>query len=308
MWGSSKLKDNTNLLTIFTPTYNRASTLGRVHKSLLMQEFDDLTWLIIDDGSTDGTEELVRSFKKVPNPSFNIEYVYQENRGKPACWNRAVAMCESKYFVCLDSDDELLPGILKRLFNDEPYIKNIENEPMIVGLRCDAISSRTQKISARHLSDKPILKSWFYEVSHNKFCGERLDVFKSQILKDFVFPVSKDVKFIPESWMYSSIAKAGYCFVYLPIAIRLFYVWDDVARLSTSPISKHAEGHYIYRSHLLSIMPKYVWALNPIYYLKTLIRFAQTAHLTKKTFAQRLTSSRSLFATCLSYILQVVRI
>ena len=295
-----------NLLTIFTPTYNRASTLGRVYQSLLLQEFKDFTWLIIDDGSIDNTTEVVKSFRETS--PFNIEYVHQENSGKPACWNRAVAMCESKYFVCLDSDDELLPGILKHLFYDDSYIKSIENEQMVVGLRCDAINSKTQKISAKHLSDKPIIKSWFYEVSHGKFCGERLDVFKTKILKDFVFPVSEDVKFIPESWMYSSIAKAGYCFLYLPIAMRLFYVWDDESRLSTSPIAKHAEGHYIYRSHLLKIMPKYVWFLNPTYYLKTLIRFSQTAHFMKKSFSNRLKSSHSLFATCISFILQFIRI
>ena len=295
-----------NLLTIFTPTYNRESTLSRVYQSFLLQEFVDFLWLIIDDGSTDGTEKLVRSFQA--DSPFCIEYVHQENRGKQACWNRAVAMCESEYFICLDSDDELLPGILRRIFNDGAYIENIANEPMVVGLRCDAISSKTKKISAEHLCEKPIIKSWFYEVSHSKFCGERLDVFKTKILKDFVFPVSNSVKFIPESWMYSSIAKAGYCFLYLPIAMSFFYVWDDEMRLSVSPIAQHAQGHYIYRSHLLKIMPKYVWAMNPVYYLKTLIRFAQTANLTQKTFAERFKSSHSLFATCISFILQFIKL
>ncbi len=64
--------------------------------------------------------------------------------------------------------------------------------------------------------------------------------------------------------MYSSVSASGYLFLYLPIAIRRFYVYEDDKRLSTIPILKHAEGHYIYRSHLLKVMKKTVWLVNPL--------------------------------------------
>ena len=81
------MKNNKEVnLTIFTPTYNRANTLPRVFESLEMQTLKNFEWLIIDDGSTDNTEEVVSSFYS--KASFPIRYVKQENAGKQAAWNK----------------------------------------------------------------------------------------------------------------------------------------------------------------------------------------------------------------------------
>ena len=103
--------------------------------------------------------------------------------------------------------------------------------------------------------------------------------------------------------MYSSIANAVYLFLYLQIAIRRFYVYENNERFSTISVLKHAEGHYIYRSHLLKVMKKTVWLVNPIFYLKTLVRFSQTARACSKTFRERWEDSHDIIATVLSYIL-----
>ena len=68
------------LLTIFTPAYNRAHTLSRTYKSLLDQDCKDFIWMIIDDGSTDHTKELVREWQEKDN-GFEIQYIYKENGG-----------------------------------------------------------------------------------------------------------------------------------------------------------------------------------------------------------------------------------
>ena len=65
-------------LTVFTPAYNRAHTIGRTYKSLCSQKCKDFVWLIVDDGSTDNTAELVKDWMSKDN-GFEIQYIYKEN-------------------------------------------------------------------------------------------------------------------------------------------------------------------------------------------------------------------------------------
>ena len=294
------------LLTIFTPTFNRRNTLKACYESLKNQDFLDFEWIIIDDGSSDDTESLIKSFNS--DSPFKIQYHYQKNQGKHTAWNKALSMCKSEFFMCLDSDDMLIPNCLSSLCSKDGYLNSIRNDEKIIGLRMNGINSKTKLPCSKYISDKPIIKSWFYEVAHEKYVGEKLDIFKTELLKKFYFPHKQGVKFIPESWMYSSVAASGYLFLYLPIAIGFFYFGDDKKKLTATPILKHAEGHYIYRSHLLKVMRKTVWLVNPVYYLKTIVRFSQTAKACSKTFKERLEDSHDVLATTLSYLFGWVKL
>ena len=75
-------------LTVFTPVYNRAHTLPRTYESLCIQDCKDFMWLIIDDGSTDGVESLIREWQKKDN-GFEIQYIYKENGGMHTAHNVA---------------------------------------------------------------------------------------------------------------------------------------------------------------------------------------------------------------------------
>ena len=92
-------------LTIFTPTYNRAYILNKLYESLCVQTCQDFEWLIVDDGSTDNTKELVDTW--MGEGRIAIRYVYQQNGGKQRAFNKAVALTNSELFVCIDSDDQL---------------------------------------------------------------------------------------------------------------------------------------------------------------------------------------------------------
>ena len=83
------------LFTVFTPTYNRASTLPRVYEGLKPQTFRDFEWLIVDDGSRDNTRELVQMWQA--EACFPIRYIYQPNRGKPTAFNRGVQEAQGSY-------------------------------------------------------------------------------------------------------------------------------------------------------------------------------------------------------------------
>lgn len=91
-------------LTIFTPTYNRKNTLILGYEALCRQTKKEFIWLIIDDGSTDGTSELVHGWMLADN-GFEIQYVYKENGGLHTGYNKAIELIETELCVCIDSDD-----------------------------------------------------------------------------------------------------------------------------------------------------------------------------------------------------------
>ena len=101
--------------TIFTPTYNRIDTLPRVYLSLINQTYKDFIWLIIDDGSTDNTANLIDKWKA--DNKINIKYFYKENGGKHSAMKLAYEKSTTKYIIELHSDDEILPKTIA-IFND----------------------------------------------------------------------------------------------------------------------------------------------------------------------------------------------
>lgn len=106
------------ILTIHTATYNRAYILEKAYRSLQKQTEMNFEWLITDDGSTDGTEELVDGWIKEQNP-FNIRYIKLEHQGLIRAVNYAISVANGKYYFRLDSDDYLrydaVEQIVKRL-------------------------------------------------------------------------------------------------------------------------------------------------------------------------------------------------
>lgn len=92
-----------NSLTVFTPTYNRAHLLGRVYESLCQQTCQNFEWLVIDDGSTDNTREIIAQY--IAEQRIAIRYVWKENGGLYTGYNTAYANITSPLNVCIDSDD-----------------------------------------------------------------------------------------------------------------------------------------------------------------------------------------------------------
>ncbi len=90
-------------LTVFTPAYNRAHTIGRTYESLCRQTCKDFIWLVIDDGSTDGTRQLIEQW--IADAVIPIQYIYQENQGMHGAHNTAYRNISTELNTCIDSDD-----------------------------------------------------------------------------------------------------------------------------------------------------------------------------------------------------------
>lgn len=95
------------LITIFTPTYNRAELLPRLHKSLQEQTNKNFEWIVVDDGSTDNTKEVIENIILQQENDFPIRYFYKENGGKHTAINRGVREANGDLFFIVDSDDIL---------------------------------------------------------------------------------------------------------------------------------------------------------------------------------------------------------
>lgn len=91
------------IITFFTPTFNRSKLLRRVYNILVHQTDKHFLWLIVNDGSTDDTDEVVNEF--INENILPILYLCKENGGKHSAFKIALDYCESEYFQCMDDDD-----------------------------------------------------------------------------------------------------------------------------------------------------------------------------------------------------------
>ncbi len=102
------------LITVFTPTYNRAELLRRGYEALKRQTSKNFLWMIVDDGSDDHTKEMAESFQKEEN-GFRILYFYQKNGGLHTGYNTAIAHGETELMVCIDSDDYMPDDAIEKM-------------------------------------------------------------------------------------------------------------------------------------------------------------------------------------------------
>ncbi len=142
------------LITVFTPTYNRINLLSNCYESLTRQSSRDFTWLIVDDGSTDGTEKLVE--KWIDEAEFEIRYIYKENGGLHTAYNTAIAAIETELAVCVDSDDYLTDDAVELIANKWRE-SGCDDFAGIVALNktqsSDVLGKRLPQIHSAHIID-----------------------------------------------------------------------------------------------------------------------------------------------------------
>ena len=179
------------LLTVFTPAYNRADLLVRCYDSMKRQTCKDFIWMIIDAGSTDGTQELVKQWISKES-DFTIEYYYKENGGLHTAYNEAIAHISTELCVCIDSDDFMPDDAVKKItsFWKENGSNNVAG---IVGLDYDLddniIGDPLPNQKTVNLINLLVGK---YPI-HN---GDRTNVVRTELYKKFapmkVFPGEKN--------------------------------------------------------------------------------------------------------------------
>jgi glycosyltransferase involved in cell wall biosynthesis len=190
------------LITVFTPSYNRAHLLPRVYESLCRQTFRDFEWVIVDDGSTDDTESVVNSQFIMHNSQFPVRYFYQENGGKHRAINHGVRKAQGELFLILDSDDTLPPNALERIAF---YYQQIKDDSAFGGV-CGYMAHHNGTVIGKGC-DIPVLDTNSIELRYKYHVeGDMLEVFRTSVLKEIPFPETKDEKFVPEVLVWNRIA------------------------------------------------------------------------------------------------------
>ncbi len=140
-------------VSIVIPTYNCANLLERAIKSVLAQTYENWELIVVDDGSTDETENLVVSFQRIEP---RIKYIRQNNSGAPARpRNTGIRNSLGEYIAFLDHDDEWLPDKLKK------QVTLLETSPEVAFVSCDVIvlsSERGEFISSPGYKGENFLK------------------------------------------------------------------------------------------------------------------------------------------------------
>lgn len=189
-------------ITVFTPTYNRNKLLKRCKESLDAQTCKNFEWLIVDDGSTDGTRSVVKEFSK--NSNYHIKYIFQENSGKYIAHNTAVKNCATDYLLILDSDDILSPVAIEILYKKINEINSNQKIAGIIGNRGDF---QTHKIIGTKLPKNIQYTTGLQLYQRYKFKGDTLRMYKTDILKKYLFPIIQNESFIPENVVFDQIDK-----------------------------------------------------------------------------------------------------
>ena len=192
-------------LTIFTPTFNRAHTLPRVYESLLAQTSRDFMWLVIDDGSTDGTRDLVQQWQS--RAPFEVQYLYQVNSGKHNAHNAAVAQATTELFSIVDSDDELLPHAVERITGTWNSVTELEKASLAgVWTLCQDPEGNIVDGAFSEPMIDATLQELHYGQGMNK---EMLPTFSTQVLRRHPFPRTAPgvCPYIPESYVWMKITR-----------------------------------------------------------------------------------------------------
>ena len=187
------------LLTVFTPAYNSGYILPNLYQSLLAQTDSCFEWVIVDDGSSDNTEELVKTWIKEAN--IYINYKRQPNQGKHIAINTGLTLARGELFFIVDSDDDLTPDAVYKV---REFWKANQPKSDISGI-----------ISYRQFRDGRLVGTRLPEnisrcklrETGNKYgsIGDKVVIYRTEVMRRFLFPKFEGERFLGESVMYNQI-------------------------------------------------------------------------------------------------------
>lgn len=225
------------LFTVFTPTYNRAHTLPRVWESLRRQTVRNFEWLVIDDGSTDETADLIERWRS--EADFAVRYVWQPNGGKHTAFNRGVQEARGELFISLDSDDECFPQAFERFAHHWFSIPDDERAGFAaVTSLCSDVNGEIvgERFPYDPTDSDPLELRYRYRVGGEKWGFNRVGV-----LREHPFPVVPGQPNVPESLVWDRIARS-YRTRYVNEPLRTYYVQgaDSITAQTAAKIVKRA--------------------------------------------------------------------
>lgn len=190
-------------ITVFTPTFNRGYVLENAYQSLCNQTYKDFEWLIMDDGSTDNTNDLVKLW--IDEELVRIRYLSQSNQGRFKAYNNAVDFADGELFLFLDSNDSLIPTALEMINQSWNINKKPHNCTGILAYEFD----KDGTLIAEEFPDGLDYERYYtlYDKYHMR--GDKCVILRTDLAKLYKYTEYEGEKFIGDSIIFIDINKHG---------------------------------------------------------------------------------------------------
>lgn len=191
----SEIGKGTNLITVIIATYNRGYCINVALDSLVAQTCQKFECIVVDDGSTDNTKEVVEHY--IRDHKLDIRYVYKENGGVHTAKNYGIQLTRTEFFITLDSDDTYEKTAIQTLYETWDALNEIEKRKYscgIVGLVKNSVNNEI--IGGKFPANINSCRKKKY-LKYLK-AGERIHMLKTSVFQEIPFVEADGLKFIPE--------------------------------------------------------------------------------------------------------------
>lgn len=189
-------------ITVFTPTYNRAYIIENLYRSIQRQTYRGFEWLVVDDGSSDGTEALFAKWMEEDN-DFAIRYIKQENGGKCRAINRGVQEARGEFFFTVDSDDYLTDDALEKVAK---WAEELPKNEKYSGFSANLGYSPTE--TPNKIFETEYLDGTAFD-RYGAADGERAMILYTDIMRQYPYPEFPGEKFMTEAVTWNRMAWDG---------------------------------------------------------------------------------------------------
>ncbi|MDY3479734.1 glycosyltransferase family 2 protein [Riemerella anatipestifer] len=223
------------LVTIFTPAYNRAHLLPRLYESLCRQTCHDFEWVVVDDGSSDSTEEVMEKFKtegKIP-----ITFFSQKNSGKHMTINKGSDLAKGELFFIVDSDDFLLPQAVEKIVGRYSAIRGNSE---FAGLSFRKGYGEDRFIGSGYFDD--IEASAIDFRYRHRIKGDMAEIIKTEVLRAYKFPIIENERFCTEGLLWFRVAER-YRFLWISEIIYIAEYLEGGLSDTIFKIRKNSPGY-----------------------------------------------------------------
>lgn len=225
------------MITVFTPTFNRAYIIENLYKSLLAQTDKNFEWVVVDDGSSDNTSELFEKFLANDN-GFNIEYKIQQNGGKHRAINHGVSLAKGELFFIVDSDDYLTADAIEKI---NAWVKTLDADKKWAGV--SGVRGYDEKTPIGQAPEKVFIDATNLERTEKNLLGDKAEVYFTEVLKAYPFPEFENENFITEEVVWNKIAYDGYKLRwYSDIIYICDYIADGLTKSGDAKYIKNPQG------------------------------------------------------------------
>ncbi|MFD1707993.1 glycosyltransferase family 2 protein [Siminovitchia sediminis] len=234
------------LLTIFTPTYNRAYCLENCYRSLVRQTNKNFIWLIIDDGSTDQTEEMVKGWMR--ENQIEIQYYWQENQGMHGAHNTAYQLIETELNVCIDSDDFMPDDAVEKITD---CWKKYGNEKMsgIIGLDADLNNQVIGTMLPKNLEASTLFDLYY----KHGVTGDKKLVYRTELTRQYPYPLFENEKYVGLAYKYYMIDQTYEMLLLNEVLCCVEYLPDGSSLNMLKQYWRNPKGFAFYRKELMQL-------------------------------------------------------